>query len=181
MKATFIEADKLSQIHKTALERLNKECFGDVDPQEVVENFIAEPFGYLFAVESNQIIARLALFSRIVKFENLTIKLGGMGGVCVSERFRHRGVASQLLKEGIKILAEQGCDIACLNVDLDKKIYSLYEKLGFQMMDREITFENVRGGIIRERGTMFHPLNSPAKFNLIMNSPETFHYGRGYW
>jgi hypothetical protein len=28
---------------------------------------------------------------------------------------------------------------------------------------------------------MFIPLASPEKYNLIMNSTETFHYGRGYW
>ena len=57
----------------------------------------------------------------------------------------------------------------------------LYEKLGFTLMPRDISFENIRGEIIREPGTMFTPLVSQEKYDLIMNSSETFHYGRGYW
>lgn len=181
MKTVFFLSDRLLPIYQQAIDQLNKECFSDVDPQEVTENFIAEPFGYTFATDINQIIGRLALFKRPIKFANQDIVLGGMGGVCVSTAYRHQGVATEILKHGLSVLHDEGCDIACLNVDLEKKIYGVYEKLGFRMIEREISFENVHGTTIYEPGTMFIPICSPKIYDLIMHSTETFHYGKGYW
>jgi hypothetical protein len=86
-----------------------------------------------------------------------------------------------MVKRTLIVLSDEHCDVACLNVDLEKKVYPIYEKLGFTMMERDISFENVRGEIVKDKGTMFTPLASPEKYNLIMNSPDTFHYGKGYW
>ncbi len=177
----FVKVSELTESQQDGLAKLDAECFGDVPDLEVKENFIAEPFGYLFAFVGDEIISRAALFKREVKFAGEPIILGGIGGVCVGKNYRHHGVASSLVKRALIILREEGCDVACLNVDLEKKIYSLYEKLGFTMMEREISFENVRGEVVRDKGTMFTPLSSQEKYNLIMNSPETFHYDLGYW
>lgn len=181
MKASFVPVSQLTSTHQQAVNKLNKECFGDVDPQEVTENFIAKPFGYIFATDKSEIIGRLALFKRHIKFANQDIILGGMGGVCVSTIYRHRGVATTMLQHGLSVLRHEGCDIACLNVDLEKKIYGVYEKLGFRMMEREISFENIHGEVIPEHGTMFIPICSTTIYNVIMDSTETFHYGKGYW
>lgn len=181
METIFVPVNQLSPTHQQAIDKLNKECFGDVDPQEVVENFIAVPFGYIFALNEEKIIGRLALFKRQIKFANKDVFLGGIGGVCVSTVYRHQGVATEMLQHGLSVLHDEGCDVACLNVDLEKKIYGVYEKLGFTMMDRDISFENIHGQIIRESGTMFIPVCSPTLYNLVMQSKETFHYGRGYW
>lgn len=181
MKTSYIPASLLTPTHQQAIDKLNKECFSDVDPQEVAENFIAEPFGYIFALNEEKIIGRLALFKRQIKFANKDVVLGGMGGVCVSTTYRHQGVATEMLQHGLSVLHDEGCDVACLNVDLEKKIYGVYEKLGFTMMDRDISFENIHGQIIREPGTMFVPVCSQAVYDTIMNSTETFHYGKGYW
>lgn len=50
-----------------------------------------------------------------------------------------------MIKQGLATLKDQECDIACLNVDLEKKLHSLYEKAGFKMMNRDISFENAKG------------------------------------
>lgn len=176
-----VKLGDMTPLYQADLDKLNKECFGDVPDEESKEDFFAEPYSYLFAMIGNQMISRVALFKREVVFAGQKIALGGIGGVCVGVDYRHHGVASSMVKRGLVILRAEGCDVACLNVDLEKKIYSLYTKLGFVMMERDISFENVHGVIKHEPGTMFAPLNSPEKFALIMNSSETFHYGRGYW
>ena len=175
------KAEEITPDQQAGLATLNQECFGDVPAQEITDNFIAEPFAYLFAMIGKQVISRVALFKREVIFAGQKIMVGGIGGVCVTTKHRHHGVASSMLKRALLVLKEEQCDVACLNVDLEKKIYPVYEKLGFALMPRDISFENVRGEIIREPGTMFIPLVSQAKFDLIMNSSTTFHYGRGYW
>lgn len=177
----LVKIGELTPAQQAGLDALNKECFGDVPDKDVQEDFIAEPFAYLFAMIGQQAISRVALFKREVLFAGQKIILGGIGGVCVTTLHRHHGVASSMLKRAILVLKEEKCDVACLNVDLEKKVYPVYEKLGFKMMEREISFENIRGKIIHELGTMFIPLCSQEKYDLIMNGSETFHYGRGYW
>lgn len=177
----LVKAVDITRSQQIGLDTLNRECFGDVPAQEIAENFIAEPFAYLFAMIGKQMISRVALFKREALFEGQKILLGGIGGVCVTTIHRHHGVASSMLKRALATLKSEACDMACLNVDLEKMVYRVYEKLGFTMMNREISFENVRGEIVREAGTMFIPINSPDKYDLIMNSTATFHYGRGYW
>lgn len=177
----LVKAGQLTPDQPTGLETLSHECFGDVPTEEITDNFIAEPFAYLFAMIGTEMISRVALFKREVIFDGQKIMVGGIGGVCVATAHRHHGVASSMLKRALLILREEKCDVACLNVDLEKKIYPIYEKLGFKLMDREVSFENIRGEVIHEVGTMFIALSSPEKYDLIMNSKETFHYGRGCW
>lgn len=177
----FVKASDLTESHRIGISDLNAECFGDVPDIEITENFIAVPFGYILAFSKDKIIASAALYKHDIIFAGDRIHLGGIGGVCVSRDFRHHGIASSMLKRAILVLTHEHCDIACLNVDLGKKVYPMYEKLGFTLMSREVSFENVRGEIVKELGSMFAPLNSTDKYNLVMNSPVTFHYGRGYW
>jgi predicted acetyltransferase len=177
----FVKVEELTETQRVALAKLDAECFGDVPKAEVVENFIAEPFAYLFATVKNELISRVALFKREIIFDNQPVLVGGMGGVCVTKLYRHHGVASSMLKRALVVLRSEKCDVGCLNVDLDKKIYGIYEKLGFTMMSREISFENISGEIIHELGTMFIPICSEEKYNLIRQSTSTFHYGKGYW
>ena len=176
-----VKVTELKPDQQAGLDSLNQECFGDVSSIEINDNFIAKPFGYIFAMVGKEMIGRVALFKREVVFSGQKVILGGIGGVCVTTSHRHHGIASSMLKRALLILSDEKCDVACLNVDLEKKIYPIYEKLGFTMMPRKISFENIRGEIIHESGTMFIALNSPDKYNLIMNSPITFHYGHGYW
>lgn len=177
----LVKVGELTKEQESGLNSLNTECFGDVPQSEVEENFYAIPFAYLLADVNNQIISRVALFKREIVFAGKHITLGGIGGVCVTKLHRHRGVASSMIKRALVELKREKCDIACLNVDLEKKIYGVYEKLGFKMMDREISFENSKGNLVYEMGTMFIPINSQELFELVMNSKETFHYGKGYW
>ncbi|OIN93748.1 hypothetical protein AUJ38_03050 [bacterium CG1_02_42_9] len=86
-----------------------------------------------------------------------------------------------MLKEGLKLLKKEKCDIACFNVDLKKEAYLLYEKVGFKTMMRKISFENIKGEIKYDAGTMFIPLCSQAVYDYVMQSKNTFHYGKGYW
>lgn len=176
----YAKAGELTPQEQKGLDLLNQECFGDV-PQDEIEEDFAYPDAFLFARIGQEVIARIGLYKRNVNFANQPIALGGIGGVCVTTKYRHHGIASSLIKRGLLKLKEEQCDLACLNVDLDKKIYGIYAKLGFTMMEREISFENVRGEVVREHGSMFVPLCSQEKYDLVMNGSETFHYGRGYW
>lgn len=181
MNIVFVSEQNLNEDQKRQIEELGKECFGDVSDQEKEEDFIAESYGRLFALEGEKIVGTLGLFKRVIEFEGEKIILGGMGGVCVTEKMRGRGVATNLLQKGLEILKKEGCDITCLNVNREKQAYKLYEKLGFKFLNRDISYEDVNGKIKYDGDSMFIPINSMGKFQKVMSSKSIFHQGRGYW
>jgi len=68
-----------------------------------------------------------------ITFSGRDIILGGLGGVCVTANYRGKGIATKMLKLGLDELRNRDCDIACLNVDLKKQAYGVYEKMGFKL------------------------------------------------
>lgn len=181
LRLVVVPQEKITSEQKEALDRLWKECFSDVHQQYIEENFFARGFARLFAYIDLEIAGTLELYKRNIRFAEKEIILGGMGGVCVTEGMRRKGIATKMLYKGLEVLKKEKCDIACLNVDLTKNTQKLYEKVGFTLMDRKISYENSRGEIKRENGTMFIPVCSKETCDYVMNSTETFHYGKGYW
>ncbi len=177
----FILEKNLSSIQKEQIGKFNEESFGDVSLEEKEENFIAKPFARLIAYLDGIPVGTLQLFKRENRFASKSFMLGGIGGVCVTEKHRKKGIGKELIQKALEILRNEHCDVACLNVDSKKLAFKLYEKVGFVLMDRDASFENSKGEIIYEPGTMFAPVLSQSIFALIMQSSETFHYGVGYW
>lgn len=181
IKVIFVPEAELTTSQKESILKLQKECFSDVDRQSIEEDFIAESFARIFALSGGEIVGILSLFKRNIIFSGKKIILGGLGGACVTEKFRRKGVATKMLKKGLETLRQEKRDIACLNVDLEKRAYKLYEKVGFKLMKRKISFENSKGKIKFDTETMFIPVCSNEIYDYVMKSKITFHYGRGYW
>lgn len=170
---------RLKPGEKSRLKELQKECFSSVSREEVEQNFIAEPFGMIFASEGGVIVGQSEVLMRGVLFENKEVLLGGIGGVCVTSSARNKGIATQLVRMGIEVLRDRRCDVVCLAANPAGR--PLYQRLGFKAMDRRISFEDVNGRIKYDDCEMFLPLCSNEIFELIMKSNKTFHMGRGYW
>jgi hypothetical protein len=85
--------------------------------------------------------------------------------------------------QGLEILKdERRSDVACLNADVDHHPDGgLYHQLGFRLMRRKISFEDVYGKTRYDTGELFIPLCSQETYDSIMKSDKTFHLGRGYW
>lgn len=183
IKLTLVPKDELSYQQKQAVLELQRQCFGDVDPKEAEECFYAEVHARILAYSNEELVGYLILHKRNIKFDGREIIMGGAVGACVAECMRGRGIGKRLMKKGLAILKNQGCDVACLNADLEnrKAAFELYKKLGFKLMERRISFEDIHGNMRYESGTMFIHLNSKELFNHVMNNMDTFHYGKGYW
>lgn len=177
----FIKNTDLTEEQKKGKDILNGECFADVSQQDIEEDFIVESFANILAYKNNNLIGKISLIKRKIKFDGKDVYLGGIGGVCVTASERRQGIALKMIQKGLEVLKHEGCDVVCLNTDTNKSEYKLYEASGFKRMDRKISFENVHGKIKYDYGTYFYPLCSKDLYDFIMNSNETFHYGRGYW
>jgi predicted N-acetyltransferase YhbS len=176
-----IPEERLTLEQKTAVTALLKDCFSDVSQEDIEECFIAESFARVFAYSKIELVGHLRLCKRIVEFEGKNVILGGLGGVCVSQRFRRMKIGTRMMKKGLQILEDEDCDVACLNADFKKTANIFYEKIGFRLMNRQISFEDAHGKTRYDTGTMFIPLCSKEIYNQLMNSEKIFHYGKGYW
>lgn len=176
-----IPKNKITNSQEKEIKRLQKECFGDVDEKEIKEHFFAEGFAMVLAYLDKKLVGILELHKRDCEFDGSKFLLGGAAGVCVIDSMRKQGIGSKLIKKGLKVLKDNKCAVACMNIDLEVKMYGFYEKLGFTMMDREISFNDIHGKRIYSKGAMFIPLSSKEIYDSIMNSRKTFHYGKGYW
>lgn len=183
IKLILVPENELSDQQKQGVLKLEDQCFGDVDPKEGEECFYAAIFARILAYANEELVGYLILHKRNVEFDGRKIFVGGAVGACVVEHMRGKGLGIKLMKKGLAVLKKQNCDVACLNADPTNRnaAFELYNKLGFKLMDRKISFEDIYGNIRYDTGTMFIPLNSQELFNHITHSKKTFNYGKGYW
>ena len=182
VKHVFVSTERLSPAQKHAINKLQAECFRRVTQKEIRERFFAKSFGRVLAYESDLIVGQAELFSRQVYFLGKKVLLGGVGGTCVTGSARHRGIGTLLVSSGLSILRVRRCDIACLNANVRKYPRGgMYYRLGFRLMGRRVSFEDVHGVMRYDFGELFLPICSKAIYDSVMTSEKTFHIGRGYW
>jgi predicted N-acetyltransferase YhbS len=122
------------------------------------------------------------IFLREVSFENQNVLIGGLGGLCVDEKYRNQGIATKLLSEAMEILKELNCDISILFTDIDYPPYvKLYGRFGFVLLGREYCFMDRVGKTKTNNNAMIAPVNSTDKYNLILDSKEILNIGAGEW
>jgi GNAT superfamily N-acetyltransferase len=180
-KIHVVNEGELTSQQRRDFNSLRDMCFSHVDPVEAEECFYAESFSRLLAYDGVKLVGILRLFKREVVFDGEGVVLGGVGGVCVLPGSRRRGIGSRMVMEALKVLRNEFVDVTCLNADVSRNADKFYEALGFTMMNRPVSFEDVHGNLRHDTGTMFIPVCSNAIYDHIMNSSSTFHYGRGYW
>lgn len=136
--------------------------------------------GFSLALKENQVIGAAIDLKRKIIYRGKQIILGGIGGVCVEEKFRRKGIAINLLKIAVEKLKEEKCDLAYLCTDIEK-LAKLYEPFGFKKMKKQYTYLGKSGKRYYEWGGMVAPINSTALFRQIMKEKENFDIGIGNW
>lgn len=150
-----------------------------VDSPGEIRNKFFLPFDYaiLGKVEENQIVGLLGLhIKRDLKFKNISFSAGSIGGVVTHKQFRHKGVATKILKKAIQVFKNEKVDIAMLCTEIDK-LGPLYQKVGFVPLGRPYYFTQKDGKEGVENGGMVTKINSQKIFNEILNSKEKLDVG----
>ncbi|UCE41824.1 MAG: GNAT family N-acetyltransferase [Candidatus Aminicenantes bacterium] len=144
------------------------------------EKFYSKPKTWILAFEKEQIIGRILLHKRIIRFNERDIILGGIGGVCIRRDKRNQGIATKMLELAMKILTKWDCDIAYLCADIEKT-GALYEKVGFVPLNRPYTFYGQSRRLHEQNNGMIAPINSRKIFNRVLRSRKKLHLGNGNW
>lgn len=173
---------------KTQVNRLLDDCFGaesgltsqQLDIQK--DKSFSIPIAYLLAIENNLVIGVIKLYKREISYLEEKIILGGFGGVCTEKNKRRRGVATALLKRGMRELKSESCDIAYLCTDVDDPgMLTLYSQVGFTPLNKAYTYLGKSGKRYMEKDGLIAPVKSKDKYNFVMEGKEIFNIGIGNW
>lgn len=134
---------------------------------------------YVFAFSDNEIVGRVIVLKRNIKFHGRKIILGGIGGVRTHISWRRKGIATLLLEKAISILKEEQCDIAFLYTR--KELFPLYEKVGFIPLNRQFTYIGRSGKRYLDWDGMIAQINSPYIFEEVLHDDQPFDIGGGNW
>lgn len=171
---------------KVQFERLIRESFiwhqSGKEKQREYDIFCSKKneIGYVVALENNLLIGVVVVLKRNLVFNQNKIVLGGIGGVSVKVEKRRKGIATELLEKGMKILKQSKCDLAYLCTDINK-LKNLYAKVSFVPLNRAHTFLGRSGKRYTEHDAMIAPVDSSEKFQAVLTDNKPFYIGVGNW
>lgn len=136
--------------------------------------------GISFSENKGEIVGVVILLKRNLRYRGKQLILGGIGGVCVNENYRRKGLASNLLKIAVEKLKDEKCDLVYLCTDTDK-LANLYKPFGFKKLETQYTYLGKSGKRYYEWGGMIAPITSSSLFKQILDNKESFDIGIGNW
>ncbi len=108
-----------------AVYAVERECFRDPYPPELLRLLLLLPGVFLVAVHESKVIGYIAVVVRN--------NIGHVFSVAVAEKFRRRGIGRALLKEAIDALRRRGIKDFRLEVRVNNHAaQQLYRSLGFR-------------------------------------------------
>jgi|SRR3989339_82468 len=143
---------------------------------------IKNQFCHVCALENKDLIGRVVVMKRKIKFQKHPIVLGGIAGVCVCPEKRKQGLGSKLLNKAMNELKRADCDIAYLCTDVGNSGYlKLYGQFGFKALGRQQTYLGKSGKRYVDNDAMIAPVNSATIFKRVMTGTEILDIGNGNW
>ncbi|MFZ2025584.1 MAG: GNAT family N-acetyltransferase [Microgenomates group bacterium] len=144
------------------------------------QTIASKPEKFVVAVANGALLGRIKIFKRTSIFDNTHITIGGVGGVCVEPNVRNHGIGSRLLYTALAEIKKSNVDIALLIVDAkNKKLVALYQKFGFTLLNRNVTYTGKSGTIYSQKGAMIAPMRSKNTYTKICTAKTSLHIGYG--
>jgi GNAT superfamily N-acetyltransferase len=178
-----VEESQATSEQKDEMLRLQMACFSDrVTPEEVEQDFVSHSVARVLAYNDDALIACAGVFKREVEHAGQSVSLGGFGP-CTREDLRGRGIGTLVCQAAMGCLRGQGCDIAFLSVDTERRSLPLYERLGFKMLAKPFIYANVRGERKESDGGMIASLSSSELFERVLRGDAQLAPtpAPGYW
>ena len=170
--------------YKEQTEKISAESYtpGTKPTPEHLDTYCSTPFAWVIAVENSVVVGRIKLFKREIKAKGQATLLGGIGGVYTKIAYRNRGVAKAMMKEAMKKLQSENCDIAYLCTEINNpKLVQLYSHFGFVLLNKPYVFQGKSGKLYEEKDGMIAPLCSDEIFGAVVTNEEKLNLGVGNW
>ncbi|MDZ7586210.1 MAG: GNAT family N-acetyltransferase [Patescibacteria group bacterium] len=181
---------RISERLKKPVKQFDRDCFPWIyetkkrisEHQDKFSPSVKDQFSHFCALENNNLIGRVIVMKRKIKFANRPVILGGIAGVCVCPEKRKKGLATKLLKRAMAELKKTGCDIAYLCTDAGNQGFlKLYGQVGFTVLGRPQTYSGKSGKRYIDNDAMIAPVNSLTIFKQVLIAKEPLDIGAGNW
>lgn len=176
----LVVVDQLSSEQLIEVGQLQSRAF-DVDDNEADEDFYHTESAHVLAYMEKTLVgwAGIHLVSQL--YQGKEVLLGGYG-ICTHPDWRRQGIARKVSKKALGYLAEHGCDVAFLSVNVDDLgSMKLHQENGFVRLKQDFSWKNSKGEIKIDSGAMIAAITSEELFAHVLNGAEVLHVGNGYW
>jgi predicted N-acetyltransferase YhbS len=133
---TEIRVSEAREEHLGAVAQLCGVAFTNADPHLFARMREHDPHASesvtIVARDGLTMVATVRIFSRRIRWQGRTLRLGGIGNVATHPEHRGRGHAAAVMRRAVELMDERGFEISLLFSDL----VGFYEKFGFAAADQ---------------------------------------------
>src|ERR1700675_4955654 len=89
----------------------------------------------LVARDGGQLVSTVQIFDRAINLDGQSVPMGGIGSVFTLEEYRHRGVASALMRLAVDTMGREGFEVSLLFAER----LTFYNQFGWRELDRKFS------------------------------------------
>ncbi|MGD0119272.1 MAG: GNAT family N-acetyltransferase [Candidatus Binatus sp.] len=97
----------------------------------------------LVARDGGRLVSTVQIFDRAINLDGQSVPMGGIGSVFTLEEYRHKGVASALMRLSVETLIREGFEVSLLFAER----LTFYNQFGWREVDRKFSILGAAAGL----------------------------------
>jgi predicted N-acetyltransferase YhbS len=97
----------------------------------------------LVARDGGRLVSTVQIFDRAINLDGQTVPMGGIGSVFTLEEYRHKGVASALMRLAVDTMVGEGFEVSLLFAER----LTFYNQFGWREVERKFSILAAAGGL----------------------------------
>jgi predicted N-acetyltransferase YhbS len=97
----------------------------------------------LVARDRGRLVSTVQIFDRAINLEGQSVPMGGIGSVFTLEEYRHKGVASALMRLAVETMVRSGFEVSLLFAER----LTFYNQFGWREVERSFSLLTAAGGL----------------------------------
>ena len=97
----------------------------------------------LVASDGGRLVSTVRIFDRAIKLDGQSVPMGGIGSVFTLEEYRHKGVASALMRLAVDTMIREGFEVSLLFAER----LTFYNQFGWREVDRKFSILGAAAGL----------------------------------
>ena len=191
MEIRYIPDGTMTEAQQKDVDLINEICLSDTtdDSEEDIKfdistyEYSAPEDGMFLLFDGERAVGRAAVHKVLTEYDGQEYYLGGFGGLAILPHYQGKGYARKLAEAALTKAFEIEIDIACMEANTESGITDLYQKLGFEFLNRPAYFINHGNNEVADNNVMIMGLRNKKLADKILTTSHKFHYGKslGHW
>jgi len=154
MEIEIRAASELSAAERQQIHEVDRQAFPSPDPYGYME-WSAHHWHVLVKIDG-QYVSQVGIVERTGAVNGQPVKLGGIGGVGTLLEWRRRGLAQRAMEKAAQFLRDE-LDVEFGLLICNRPMLPYYRKLGWQVVEGPLTFDQPQGKVTFPDVTMVLP------------------------